>query len=144
MAEEFSLTVHQQDVIEQLSQTSMAFEDIAYRILQMVGDATIAYLRSYTSEMRPPARSGDTKERPAHPGHWADDTGALAGAYRYEVQRRGGEVRLVLLNDMEYAIYLEVRDGFFVLSGVTDPGGPVENALRQALAPFPGIEIRNG
>lgn len=48
---------------------------------------------------------------------------------------------LVFLNDMEYAAYLEAMDGFFVLSGVTEPGGPIDRALRAAISAVPGFEL---
>ncbi|HYC31116.1 MAG TPA: hypothetical protein VEB59_02450 [Gemmatimonadales bacterium] len=102
-------------------------------VLQQVGQETIDYLRSLTDEMRPPARAGEP-QRQAHPGHWADVTSQLANSYRWEVQRTGDSLRLRLANDAEHAVYLEQRDGFFVLSGVTEPGGPVETALRAVVA----------
>lgn len=103
-------------------------------LLEAVGVETIALLRSVTNERRPPVRRGEG-ERSAHPGHWADITGALANAYAFSVERdpQGGWV-LILTNSMAYAAYLEARDGFFVLSGVLEPGGPVDRALRAALA----------
>jgi hypothetical protein len=72
--------------------------------------------------------------RQAHPGHWADVTGQLALAYAWTVTRVGSGVVLVLSNSAEYAAALEARDGYFVLSGVADPGGPVDLALRAAIA----------
>jgi len=103
------------------------------QLLNAVGLKTVAYLRSQTSERRPPVRAGGN-ERPAHPGHWADISGQLAASYDKDVQETPGGYRLVMTNSAEYAAALEARDGFFVLSGVTDPGGPLEVALRQAVA----------
>jgi hypothetical protein len=130
-----------------LAESVAALEEDALRklelILEAVGASTIAYLRSLTSEMRPPARGKDEYRR-AHPGHWADVTGQLANSYSYEVERRGDdEVVLILRNDAEHAIYLEAREGFFVLSGVADPGGPVEQAIRRVVPIVaPGWEVR--
>jgi hypothetical protein len=93
-------------------------------MLMAVGEKTVAYLRSLTSEQRPPVkRSGPV--RSAHPGHWGDVTGQLANSYGYYVYRS---------NTTEYAIFLEQHEGFFVLSGVTESGGPVEMAIRHAVA----------
>jgi len=41
---------------------------------------------------------------------------------------------LTLSNSMGYAGTLEKRDGYYVLKGVTDPGGPLEQELRAAIA----------
>jgi hypothetical protein len=102
-------------------------------LLEAVGIKTVAFLRSTTGKTRPPIRSGGAP-RPAHPGEWADISGQLALAYDKDVQQGpNGGYRLVLTNGAEYAAALEARDGFYVLSGVTDRGGPVETALRQAV-----------
>lgn len=130
-------------------------------LLEMVGTEVISHLRSLTSEMRPPARIPGTarttkrgKKKPArktgprraHPGHWADITGALANAYTHEVvQDPAGGYALVLRNGMEYAAALDARDGYFVLRGVTDRGGPVHIALERALKiAAPGWTVQYG
>lgn len=102
------------------------------RVLEMVGIETVAYLRGYTNERRPPVRRGEP-ERRAHPGGWSDVTENLALAYDYEVTVTPDHVELAILNTMEYAAILEARDGFFVVRDVTDPGGPVEQALQRAV-----------
>lgn len=101
-------------------------------VAEAVGRETIAYLRSYTGETRPALRPGQPNRR-AHPGGWADVTQNLSNAYGFEVSETDGAVTLTLLNTMEYAAALEARDGYFVLRGVTDPGGPVEKALREVI-----------
>lgn len=103
-------------------------------VLREVGIETIAYLRKLTGELRPPWPSAGGPNRPAHPGHWADRTGNLANAYGWEVSPLPDGFVLALYNTMEYAVYLEAHDGFFVLSGVTERGGPVEKAVREAIA----------
>lgn len=101
-------------------------------LLQLVGQDTVSYLRSLTTEMRPPARAGEPDRR-AHPGHWADVTTNLRQAYGYRVERSGDHALLLILdNTMEYAATLEARDGFFVLGGVMERDGPVEQAIRAA------------
>jgi hypothetical protein len=99
-------------------------------VLEAIGLETIAYLRSKTKEMRPPVRAG-RKPRPAHPGHWADVTGQLVNSYSYRVENLPHGVSLVFENSAEYAAALEAKEGYFVLSGVADPGGPVDQALRR-------------
>lgn len=103
-------------------------------LLEATGIKTVAFLRSFTDKTRPPIRSGGAP-RPAHPGEWGDISGQLALSYGYIIGQTtaGSGWRLVLVNGAEYAAALEARDGFYVLSGVTDRGGPVETALRQAV-----------
>lgn len=101
-------------------------------IAEMVGVETIAELRSLTSEMRPPIKAGG-KWRKAHPGHWADRRGTLVNGYQWEVVVTPGTVTVILRNVIEYAIYLELHDGYWVLSGATEDGGPAERALRRAV-----------
>src|SRR5512138_1323271 len=96
----------------------------------------IAYLKSLTTEVRGPARKRNgewTGPRRAHPGHWADVESVLVNSYGGEVTTAPGCVTLVLYNTAEYAVYLDVRMGYFVLRGVTEPGGPVEQAFRLVL-----------
>lgn len=140
----------------------------AYFILDMVGLQTVAYLRSLTSKMQPPVgnktyrtKSGKRKKygekgarkfkagfgapRPAHPGGWADITGDLARAYAYKVEVATDGATLTLSNSMSYAAALEAKDGYFVLSGVADPGGPVEQEIRRLIGKLaPEWEIVNG
>lgn len=124
----------QAQVRELLERQLLAAEEIAVNILTQVGIETVAYLRSLTDEMNPPWPSRKGPERPAHPGHWSDRTGQLAAGYDAAVEKIPGGARLTLSNFAEYAVYLEARNGYFVLSGVTDPGGPVEEQLRRAVA----------
>lgn len=139
------LSVSQPDWQQAIRELAISAEEKAKKVLESVGIETVSYLRSLTDEMRPPAKRGEG-ERQAHPGHWADVTGQLALSYAWDVQGLPGYgARLTLSNSAEYAVYLEARDGFFVLSGVTDPGGPVEQALRQAIAAIaPEWELRFG
>jgi hypothetical protein len=112
-------------------------------VIQAVAVDTIAYLKSHTEERRPPVRMGGP-DRMAHPGHWADVMGILANSYGWEVVKIPGGWRLVLSNTAAHAIYLEQRDGFFVLAGVAEPGGPVEGALVEVvgrIAPEMRVEV---
>jgi hypothetical protein len=104
-----------------------------FLVLDKTGEETIKFLRSLTSERRPPIRKGGPS-RPAHPGHWADRSGDLARAYDYVVLPTTLGYQLILTNDMEYAEDLEGMSGFFVLSGAIDENGPVEKSMRLVMA----------
>lgn len=131
-------------------------------MLEQVGWEVISFLRSLGHGMRPPVRVSEST-RSAHPGGWADISGSLAGAYRFEVWASGYRVRfsveaagtpgtvppvevngripkapkapyeLRLYNGMAYAAALEAKDGYFVLTGVTEAGGQVETAIRRVI-----------
>lgn len=139
-----------------------------YFILDLVGLRTISFLRSLTDKMQPPVGrktyrtkkgvrkrygvEGNRKYRPgqgiprrAHPGGWADITGDLAAGYEYRVEVGKEGATLVLANPVEYAASLEARDGYFVLSGAADPGGPVEQEIKRLVKKLaPEWEIVNG
>jgi hypothetical protein len=113
-------------------------------VADFVGKYAVEWLRGYTGQLRPPRREGEPL-RPARRGGWADENGFLVSEYRYEVSHARGQVTLTLFNDADFAAELELMEGYFVLSGVTDPGGPIEDALRAALAAIaPEYEIRHG
>lgn len=112
--------------------TSRAVE-IAAHVLDAIGFQTIAHLRSLTDVLRPPAKTGEPWRR-AHPGGWADVTSMLAASYTHRVERTTDGVRLVLANTAGYAIYLEARDGYWVLSGAIERGGYVDRVLRSVIA----------
>jgi hypothetical protein len=82
--------------------------------------------------------------RRAYPGHWAARSGQLALSYSFEVVVGADSVTLILRNTAEYAFWVEVMDGFYVLSGVMDDGGPVEHALRAIVGRlFPDWRVVN-
>lgn len=138
----------------------------ATMILEAVGIQTVAFLRSLTEKMQPAVggeqlvefttadgrqvsftayEGSDEQERAAHPGGWADVSGDLARAYAWTVTKEQGGSTLTLSNHMEYAAALEARDGYFVLKGVMDPGGPVEMALREIIRQVaPDWELQSG
>lgn len=141
------LSVESRGVRESIAALQLDERQKLALVLQRVGIETIAYLRSLTTEMRPPARRFPGAPlggmRRAHPGHWADVSSQLALAYSWEVEERGDEVVLALRNSAEHAVFVEARDGFFVLSGVADAGGPVEQALRKVIPEIaPGWVVR--
>lgn len=138
------ITIDVSDMLLDIEGIEREVLDILHGMAEAIGHRTVAYLRSLTGVMRPPAKPGGAF-RYAHPGGWADITSNLANAYRFEVRPNGKGWTLAFINSMEYAAYLEAHDGYFVLSGVTDPGGPVEQAMRQVLAEVaPNWEIRGG
>lgn len=128
-------------------------------VLDQVGTDVVAWLRSYTNEWRPPASargssvlhrvrdkkggrsvrmvrapgSGSQGKRRAHPGHWADITGDLKAKYGYRVKRTRNSVRLEIFNESEHAVYVEAMDGFFVVKGMADAQGPIDQRLRAVL-----------
>lgn len=76
---------------------------------------------------------------------WRNVTGNLADSYAFEVHTHSDGPTLVLSNSAEYAATLQARDGYFVLTGVLDAGGPVEGALlRGAASVAPDWEVRYG
>jgi hypothetical protein len=134
-------SVRKPDVQKAVADLKVSIEEKARLVLEAVGVEVIAYLKSITDERRPPARGG-LAERFAHPGHWADVTGILANSYGWEIVKIPGGWRLVLYNTAEYAIHLEHKEGFFVLSGVADPGGPVEEAVAEVVPRVaPGMRV---
>jgi hypothetical protein len=113
--------------------------DTTVKLEQManyIGIRAIVTCKSLTDETRPPARKANgewTGWRKAHPGHWGDVSNQLVNSYGWDVTARPGLVELILSNTAEYAEKLERRDNFWVLEGVTAPGGPVDQAFRQAI-----------
>ena len=67
---------------------------------------------------------------------WRNVTGNLEEGYTWHVDGIDGGARLILRNDVYYAVFLEARDGFMVLHGVLDPGGLVEQVLVEVAAEF--------
>lgn len=111
-------------------------------LAQQVGDDVIRYLRELIAERQAPWPDPAGPGRQERRGHWADRSGELARSYRVEVERDSQSVRLVLRNDSDHAFWVEVMDGLFVLSGVLEPGGPVDHAFREIAARVaPDFEI---
>lgn len=116
-------------------------------LLKITGIEAVAFLRSLTDTMRPPVRASEGW-RKAHPGGWADVTSQLALGYDFEVLVARATYdappawwSLVLMNHVEYAVYLENLDGYYVLAGITDPGAPLERMLRDAARDL-GFDVR--
>src|SRR5690625_1740566 len=120
--------------------------DLLERIGHRVGERTVEILQGFDFTL-PPRKVKSTRRRldtrPRHPGGWADRTGRLARSYGYEVNRVGDGIAITILNTDQKASLVEARDGYFVVSGVTEAGGPVDRALREAIAELaPGWEMR--
>jgi hypothetical protein len=110
----FTLSVRQPDWQKAVQEIALSEDDMIRLVLEQVGKETVAYLKGLTKEER----------------GWASITGHLAASYQAPVVTKIKDGwRLTLANTAYYAVFLEARDGMFVLSGVTDPGGPVEKAL---------------
>jgi hypothetical protein len=130
---EIDYTVLSEDILREIEAVRISEMQKVRNVAEMVGHETIAFLRSKTGETQPPLRAGQPSRR-AHPGGWADVSGNLALAYEFEILEEPDGWLVHFRNGMEYAAILEARDGYFVLRGVTDPGGPVDRALRIAIA----------
>lgn len=88
-------------------------------VFEAVGAEMFAWLKSLSKEER----------------GWASITGHLADSYQPpKVEKIKDGWRLTLANTAYYSVFLEARDGMMVLSGVTDPGGPFEQKLREVCA----------
>lgn len=122
--------------------------------MSAIGAELENWLRSLTSEMRPPPGArmvtyagGTTKlyvppryrgegEREAHPGHWADVTGQLALSYDSKAWQSGAAVWVLeISNNAEYAEALENLEGYWVLDGVLSTG-QAEALMAQYLTPL--------
>lgn len=130
---EIDFAALEESFLEELAAVKMDEMQKMRNALEMIGRDVVAFLRSTTSTTRPAARAGEPR-RKAHPGGWADVTGNLANAYAFEIIQDGSGFVLRFENSMEYAATLEERDGYYVLSGVTESGGPVEQALKQVVS----------
>ena len=131
-----------QGLTETLREIEVDAETKIRKVMHLIGIRTIEYLRDLIDETQPPIRPGEPA-RQARRGHWADNTGNLARAYDYEVSELAGAITLTLSNHMEYAAALDTKEGYFVLRGVTDKGGPVEQMLIRAVREIaPDWEVR--
>ena len=142
--------------LEGVHETMQQMVDRTLPVMQRVGEAgataTMDYLRSYTSEVRPGTKESGYAPRPAHPGGWADRTFVLMGSYVLRVislGRAGWDFQLSIAASSpasRYAPMLEGRpraDGgvYSVLGFVTGPDGFFEKAVL-ATAPQYGLEAR--
>ena len=100
------------------------------RAFDFVAADMIEHAQSYTGQLRPPAFAGNPP-RPAHPGEWADITTQLMQGYVYSVRWQGQELHFVFGNEVEYAIYLEKKLGYWVISGLYE--GFFQNSLNEHL-----------
>lgn len=116
-----------------IAELKITIEQKMMAVMDAVGAETITYLQTDLPGRSPPHKS-NPPAGPFKPGGWRSITDELAESYGYEVGPIKNGVRLTLRNTADFAIYLEFRDGFFVLRGVTDPGGPVPEALIKACA----------
>lgn len=93
-------------------------------ILDQVGRETVAWLKDTVA---------------GGIGGWQNRTGELRDSYGYRIE--GG--RLVVFNDAGHAIHVEQMEGLFVLTGIDEPGGPMEQALKRAVQQhLPGFKVR--
>lgn len=133
-----------------IDQVTRFFDDYAKQVeraalnsLDAAGHDAIDFAKSYTGKMVPPprghreaqveftTREGEKVEftaykgknegdRDTHPGGWADDTTQTLKSYRHDVEPAGrGRAVLTLENSSEHAALLE-RNGYWVLTGLTE------------------------
>lgn len=86
-----------------------AFDEVAADMIEHAQD--------YTGKLRPPVYAGNPP-RPAHPGNWADITTVLVQGFTYSVKWQGHELHFVFGNEVEYALYLEKKEGYWVIGGL--------------------------
>lgn len=103
----------------------------ARAVAELAGVVTVKYLQSYTEETRPALEHGDIRQ--AHPGHWGDVTFELMEGFESEVVPTENGWLIRLANTSEHASLVEAMVGYFVLEGVTDPGGPADMALKASI-----------
>lgn len=146
----FEGSVESPDLRDLIANLEANTTDTVHAVLEFVRKDVLYFLKSYTDVQRPPRyqrkfvlkeglyrvkvpNSDRTGWRPAHPGGWADISGDLKKRYYTDLQLVNGAWRLAVGNRSEHAAYVEAMDGFFVVSGVLEPGGPVARSIRRAL-----------
>lgn len=151
-----------QDFMKSIEQS---MDDWTKEILWLVVLDVVTYLKSYTSKRNPPRYrrkwmlgpnlervkvtkknvSSISPDRPAHPGGWSDVEGDLRDQYYGRVEpAEGGGFRAIIGNRSGHAAYVEAKDGYFVVTGVFAPNGPVFKALRKYMRLYaPGMKITN-
>jgi hypothetical protein len=146
----FTAQVEEPDLRSMIKEISASSSDQTRAILEFTKSDVLTFLRSYTNVYRPPryerkfrldAQSrrikinpGSQEDwRPAHPGGWADVEYDLAEKYFSRLVWTDGAWELILGNYSDHAVYVEQKDGFFVLESVLDPGGPVFRSIQRAI-----------
>lgn len=148
-----STLVESPDYREFVNNIEMSMGERVQTILRLIGVEVRVYLQSYTSKRNPPRYRkkytyGDSGERlkklykyeqralqpdrPAHPGAWSDVSKELMEGYYVQVKKNDVDWELVIGNRSSHAVYVEAKDGYFVVTGIMDPGGPVDRAIRRA------------
>lgn len=105
--------------------------DNAGEVLHIASELLLKYVKSYTNQLAPPD-SQHRNVRHTHPGGWADVSHDLQDKYFSSVQLEGNAWTMTIGNNSAHAVYVEARDGFLVVHGLTEVGGPVEQAIRRA------------
>jgi hypothetical protein len=101
----------------------------AANMLEEVGQAMVSWLESRTAAER---------------GWIAREPGGLANSFFYRVTETPQGAKLRIGNSKFYAVILEHRDGLFVVHGITDPGGPVEEKLTEIGKQYGMRVVRSG
>jgi Bacteriophage HK97-gp10, putative tail-component len=123
------------DFYQEVRELEREIEDIPVKVMHVVGAVIVDWLKSTDPKFGHAAQlPGDTGPREQHPGGWADRTSRLSRGYRYKVIVRTGQYILRFSNNTEYAAFLDVHEGRFVLKGVADSSkAPAVRELEKAL-----------
>ena len=118
-----SLSVNNKEFIAKIHKHEKDVVQRAKNVLEKTAQEAANYAKSLTSATQFPARKGEGL-RKAHPGGWADDTGALATSIQagnVKITRSDVSVEFGVMvsidGSMEYAEVLDERDGYSVLGG---------------------------
>lgn len=132
------LDVDLTDFRKEIRQAQWALGERMEDILEEVGRRVVAYLRSYTGASKEPPRdlSGRKYKRKygrLHPGGWVDRTYTMRESFHYEVRRESGHWVLQIGNTAPHAHLVEAKHGIFVVRGIEEDGGLIEQRLRDVL-----------
>lgn len=103
------------------------------QVLTEAVDHTLDYLFSFVGGTNPPPASDpDGLERPMHPGGWSDIKTEMVNSYFGKVEPdAAGGWRGEVGNDDPDAPYLEGMKGYYVVTGINLPDGPLGEAVEQ-------------
>lgn len=152
----FRSSLESPDMRDFIKRLEESMESTIELVLNVVLQDMLTFLKGYTNVIRPPDYrvsyyGGDPKAwRPAHPGGWADISRNLVTHYKGEVYKTAkGNWSMLLWNDAvtekgeNLAMMVEAHAGFFVLTGLFQPGGVVEWTLARAIRRLaPGWQLK--
>lgn len=146
----FAAQVEEPDLLDMIKNISTNSQDQVRAVLEFARTDLLVFLKSYTNVYRPPRYQrkfrlndqsrriavdpGDRQDwRPAHPGGWADVENTLRDNYYVQLNWVGNAWQLLAGNRAPEAVFVEAMDGYFVVSGVMEPRGPVGRSIAKAV-----------